>query len=108
MVSQLKGGGPAGTATARKISVLLGVGRSLPSRRLHDGARRDSRSCCSTKSTNGCSAAALSSPIGDLIGEVCFAGEMGGDPIDVGKTIRIRHCANRSGWREAFKECAPI
>jgi hypothetical protein len=31
VVSQLKGGGQAGTATARKrFSVLLGVGRSLP------------------------------------------------------------------------------
>ena len=63
---------------------------------------------CSTKSTNGCSTAALSSPIGDLIGKVCFAGELGGDPIDVGKPMRIRHYARRSGWREASKECAPI
>ena len=45
---------------------------------------------------------------GDLIGEVCFAGEMGGDPIEVGKTIRIRHCANRSDGSEAFTECASI
>jgi hypothetical protein len=45
---------------------------------------------------------------GDLIGEVCFAGEMGGDPIDVGKTIAsdiVR--IDRDGGR-AFKECAPI
>ena len=30
MVSQLKGGGQAGTATARKILCAAGVGRSLP------------------------------------------------------------------------------
>jgi hypothetical protein len=46
--------------------------------------------------------------VGDLIGEACFAEEMGGDPIDVCKMTRIRHCASRSGWREAFKKCAPI
>jgi hypothetical protein len=33
---------------------------------------------------------------------------MGGDAIDVEKSIRIRHYANRSRWREAFKECELI
>jgi hypothetical protein len=33
---------------------------------------------------------------------------MGGDPIEVGKTIRIRHCANRSDGSEAFTECTSI
>jgi hypothetical protein len=32
---------------------------------------------------------------------------MGGDPINVCKMTRIRHCANRSGWREVLKKCAP-
>jgi hypothetical protein len=91
-------------ATARKISVLLGVGRPAPSRRLHSmRARRDSRSCYWMLGGG-----IVVTHAGDLIGEVCLAGEMGGDPIEVGKTIRIRHCANRSDGSEAFTECTSI
>jgi pyruvate/2-oxoglutarate dehydrogenase complex dihydrolipoamide dehydrogenase (E3) component len=39
---------------------------------------------------------------GDLIGEVCLAGEMAGDPIEIGKTIRIRPLCESIGWKRGI------
>ena len=103
-------GGPAGMATARKISVLLGVGRPAPSRRLHldEGEEGFTKLLFDEVHHWMLGGGIVVTHAGDLIGEVCLAGEMGGDPIEVGKTIRIRHCANRSDGSEAFTECTSI
>ena len=109
MVSQLKGGGQAGMATARKRSLCCWAW--VDPYHLEDfivGDEGFTKLLFDEVHHWMLDGGIVVTHVGDLIGKVCFAGEMGGDPIDVGKPMRIRHCASRSGWREAFKECAPI